>query len=147
MNNASRTAVLLALLSVAVSPAAADEPATTPGGSTTYPRTLKAAELQKLYGREAQVEAHAPNGKLRIEVMPDGGLVGHNESLIGGAAAQFGTSQGKWRVEAETAKLCHEWNNPRWKNTCFMVVETAPGAYEWSPRGEPGGTKFTLQTK
>lgn len=130
----------IALLACGISAALADDGA--------FPRALAAAEIQKLYGdRASLIDAAGVKGHFRYEVMTDGRLIGHNLDLIGSAAAANGTSDGKWRVDAANNKVCHEWANPRWQNACFAVLQTGPAAYEWSPTGSPGGTKFTLSPK
>lgn len=116
------------------------------GGGTQYPRTLTAAEVKRLYGeRPVAIEYAIAQGTIRWDVFPDGRLFGHNVSAIGGAAALYGNSAGKWKVDESTGKVCHEWENTRWTNSCSMVVETGPGSYTWSRSGGPGGLKFTIK--
>lgn len=116
------------------------------GETTKYPRTLTAAELRHLYGDRPVVIAFTiAKGSIRYEVKPDGRLFGHNDSLIGSAAAGAGSSDGKWRIDEAAAAVCHEWTKHLWQNNCSPVVETARGAYAWSARGGAGGLKFTVK--
>lgn len=141
MHTEIRSALCIALLALFSQSALAQG-----AGSVTYPRTLKADELQKLYGeREATIEAGGARGGVRYSLWPDGRLQGAKEGMVGGAAAKAANSSGKWLVDAAAGKVCHEWSNPRWENGCAMVVETAPGSYEWSQDGQPSGRKFTIR--
>jgi hypothetical protein len=133
MSSRIESALLVGALAIWTASAMADD--------TSYPRRLGAAEVQKLYGdREVRIDA----GKLNYDVKPDGTMIGHNTALIGGAAVQAGTSNGKWRVDTATGKICHDLDNGRWMSGCFVVTQTGDGSYEWSPTGSPGGMKFTV---
>lgn len=123
------------------SPAAKDQAV----GEQGYPRIMSASEIQAFYGaREMTLEYEGrKGGTVSIRTRPDGTILGtrtgEGAGRIGMAAAKHAQSSGTWKVDAGQNKICHEWNDTAWTNTCFFLRQPGPNSHEYAPsRDGPG---------
>mgnify|MGYP001382442665 FL=1 len=123
------------------------------GGATDYPKIMSAAEIQAFYGaKEMTIEYQGKRGAaISIRTHPDGTLFGsrarEGAGRIGMSVAKHEQSSGTWKTDSARDRVCHEWNDAGWPNTCFLLRQTGADNYEYATSRDAPGMPLTVKSR